>query len=286
MAFNFSNTFGPATINSISAKSVADMATDAIAQEATKYVGKYIPSTVVGTATSLSGISRLPNGEGVTNTTNRDPLDNYKVKLISATNLHSANPDQIERVVFDATPTVNEDRMVEYNAVSPIHMPGSVQVYKRTAARSFAISAPLISRTREEATKNMQILQTLRGWTMPYFGAASGTGSYSDPKGDGKMRASAELLGAPPDVLYLYAYSSSTSRDGKSHVNLNRIPVVLSQLGIAYPDDVDYLPTFFDNKEPMPVKMLVSIALLETHSPYEYEQFSLQSFKAGKLKHF
>jgi hypothetical protein len=176
---------------------------------------------------------------------------------------------------------------VEYSAVSPIHMPGSVQVYKRTNARSFGLSAPLISRTRQEATANMKILQLLRGWTMPYFGVGSGTGGYSDPKGDGsQVRTASELLGAPPDVLYFYAYSSPTSRNGTDQVNLNRIPVVLSSLGISYPDDVDYIPTTFSNKEPMPVKMLVNLTLLETHSPYEFEQFSLQNYKLGQLKHF
>ena len=94
------------------------------------------------------------------------------------------------------------------------------------------------------------------------------------------------MLGAPPDVLYLYAYSSPTSRDGKSHVNINRVPVVLSQLGIQYPDDVDYIHTFYANLEPMPTKMSVTLMLLETHSPFEYEQFSLQNFKAGRLNHF
>jgi hypothetical protein len=236
--------------------------------------------------TNVSG-STLLQASGVNTNSSTDPLNNYKVKLISCTGLKSASPSDIERVIFDVTPTFTEDRSVEYTPVSPIHMPGSVQVYKRSGARSFGIGAYLISRTREEATKNIAILQTLRGWTMPYFGSGSSTGRYSQPKdADAAKREASEILGAPPDVLYLYAYSSMSSRDGQSHVNINRVPVVLSSISISYPDDVDYIPTFNANKEPMPAKMMVNLTLLETHSPHDFERFSLQKFKAGKMVHF
>jgi hypothetical protein len=109
-----------------------------------------------------------------------------------------------------------------------------------------------------------------------------------------------ELLGAPPDVLYLYAYSTSdnNSRQVNYGVNINRVPVVLTGLEISYPNDVDYLPTFsnistglygvaYDNtSEPFPIKMDVTISLAETHSPREYENFSLALYKQGKLTGF
>lgn len=281
MASNFS----ASTLTKVDANSVSSTLSDAIAQANTntsKYMSSYVP-------TSVSKLIPSTNTQQSTATSKKpaDPLDNYKVKLISATTLHTASPGNVEYVVFNATPTVNEDRTVEYTPVSPIHMPGSVQVYKRTAARTFGLTIPLVSRTREEARDNMRILQTLRGWTMPYFGSGSSTGGTTEPKGPGStMRRSTELLGAPPDVLYFYAYSSPSSRDNKSHVNLNRIPVVISQLSISYPDDVDYIPTLQDNKEPMPVKMTVTLSLLETHAPIEFEQFSLQSYKSGKLQYF
>jgi hypothetical protein len=286
MAFNFST----ANITKIDANSVAKTINDAV-ERATKdvssYVGNYIPSNISGINATSAASALARASTTTTSTPSADPLDNFKVKLISATSLRNKNPADIERVVFNVSPTVTEDRSVEYSAVSPIHMPGSVQVYKRTNARTFAVSATLISRTRQEATANMKTLQLLRGWTLPYFGVGSGTGGYTDPKDDGtQLRTASELLGAPPDVLYFYAYSSSTSRKGTDHVNINRIPVVLSQLSIAYPDDVDYIPTTFSNKEPMPAKMLVTLSLLETHSPYEFEHFSLQNFKLGQLKHF
>jgi hypothetical protein len=109
-----------------------------------------------------------------------------------------------------------------------------------------------------------------------------------------------ELLGAPPDVLYLYAYSTGANdaRNVNYGVNINRVPVVLTGLEISYPNDVDYLPTFsntstglygvaYDNtSEPFPIKMDVTISLAETHSPREYENFSLSLYKQGKLTGF
>jgi hypothetical protein len=237
--------------------------------------------------TNVGGSTLLQAGGIPLTDSNAAPIDNYKVKLISCTGLNSGNPADIERVVFEVTPTFTEERAVEYTPVAPIHLPGSVQVYKRTNARTFGVAAYLISRTREEATANIAILQTLRGWTMPYFGSGSSTGRHSPVKDNpAGRREAAEILGAPPDVLYLYAYSSMTSRERQGHININRIPVVLSSLSISYPEDVDYIPTFSANREPMPTKMTVNLTLLETHSPHDFEQFSLQQFKAGKMTHF
>lgn len=247
-----------------------------------------------------------------------DPqLDNYKVKLISIASLRFDDPSRVERVIFNITPTFSETRSVDYAQVAPVHMPGGIQVYKKTNAREFSLTAHFISRNMDDATDNMYYLQTLRGWTMPYFGARSATGdgqrqqherdkssieaatSTSDA-GDNqqvgndedvvdtikrRLQADINLIGAPPDVLYLYAYSRQGSRDG-GLVNINRVPVVLSSLSISYPEDVDYIPTRFGNRDPMPVKMDVQITLLETHSPREYEQFSLSDFKSGKLVNF
>lgn len=100
-----------------------------------------------------------------------------------------------------------------------------------------------------------------------------------------EVSKSIELLGAPPEVLYLYAYSNNRSSRDKGWVNINKIPVVLTSLQITYPEDVDYIPSSL-NQEPFPVRIDVSVSLTETHSPLEYENFSLKDFKLGKLNHF
>lgn len=243
-------------------------------------------------------------------------VSNYKVRLVPISSLKFGDTSQIAntQVVFEVTPTFTESRQVAYSAVTPIHMPGSIQMYQSTSARSFDITATLIARNAADAAKNRQCLQTLRGWTMPYFGSTStltktnrdarinqslspsvNTLNPEDREKEIRQRiqdAGVELRGAPPDVLYLYAYSaeSSSVAGGRSGAtsNINRVPVVLTSLSIAYPDDVDYIPVADSsgNIEPFPVKMSVSLNLAETHSPREYERFDLNAFKAGTLANF
>lgn len=251
------------------------------------------------------------------------PGAQYKVRLVS-----SVDPNM--RVVFNVTPALSESRSVEYTPVTPVHMPGTIQVYKNTNSRTFSITAHLISRNSADASLNALYLQTLRAWTMPYFGKNSATnpntikerrnasGNQSQilrrtqqPDADYSGRQDGptaisneqqaervveqiksttyELLGAPPEILYLSAYSSprlaNRNEFGTLVFNLNKIPTVITNLGISYPEDVDYIPTYHNN-EPFPIKMDVTIDLAETHSPREYEMFSLQKYKLGQLTNF
>lgn len=246
--------------------------------------------------------------------------NNYKVRLVPIAALqYGSDPASIRTatVAFDVTPTFSESGSVEYSAITPVHLPGAIQVYKHTNSRSFEIGAHLVSRNVADALKNMQVLQMLRSWRLPYFGAtdtvsfgqqanrSAATGSSTtttlsaeDADAQAKQRIRSQgvqLRGAPPDVLYMYAYSTNgnDTRSG-APVNLNRIPVVMTSLNITYPDDVDYIPVYdmtggngpTTTTEPFPRKLDVSISLVETHSPYEYQQFDLQSYKLGNLASF
>jgi hypothetical protein len=253
-------------------------------------------------------------------TTPRDQTSiNFKVRLVSILEMVQGAPGDFKQVIFEVTPTLTESRSVDYSAVQPIHMPGGIQVYKFSGSRSFELNAHLISRNTADALQNMLYLQTLRSWTMPFFGNATSVGGSSSPQQaalpkdwstplmtpDQQMKSGIDqvksgsaggagtisLLGAPPEVLYLYGYSSSSNdnRQSMKGVNINRIPVVLTNINISYPEDVDYLPVEISptaNTEPFPVKMEVTLSLVETHSPTEYEQFSLENFKSGKLVNF
>lgn len=255
----------------------------------------------------------------------------YKVRLIPISSLvNGEDPSAIRasQVVFDVTPTFTESGGVEYTPVMPVHMPGAMQVYKNTSSRQFDISAHFISRNVADALKNMKYVQRLRGWRYPYFG---GTDTLTDANNQARReaeqrranqagtatstltdseRASAvkdrvqsegvQLRGAPPDVLYLYAYSNSQIdvRNNTGSVftptNINRIPVVVTSLTINYPEDVDYIPVYDLAKgapdavftQPWPVKIDVSITLAETHSPREFERFDLNAYKNGNLANF
>jgi hypothetical protein len=202
----------------------------------------------------------------------KEELGDYRVFLVSILDLtQSPNTGDIKRVIFKVTPQISESRSVDYTPVQPIHLPGGIQIYKFTGSRTFEISAHFISRNSTDALENIKLLQTLRSWTMPFFGATK------------------VLKGAPPEVLYLYGYSPSSSyRKNVNGININRIPVVMTSLSITYPEDVDYIQTKVGstNTEPFPVKMDVNISLIETHSPYEYERFDLIKFKKGELVSF
>ena len=194
--------------------------------------------------------------------------------------------DNTRKVVFEVSPDLIENRNVNYKSLDPIHMPGQIQVYGSTASRAFNIAnIRLVSRTPEEARKNLLILHTLRFWTMPRFGKDPGPGLGQ--------------IGQPPDVILLSAYSkvpgdiSRVTDANQTKGHLNRIPVVITQLSIPYPSDVDYIPTAADPNiqgdvggVPMPTIMTIDMSLIETHSPLQYENFSLSDFKNGTLPGF
>lgn len=214
-------------------------------------------------------------------------FNQYKVKLRS----------QVTQTVvaFDVTPEITETRSVNYKTMEPVHMPGGIHVYSGTSSRIFNINnIRLVSRTREEASKNLYRLNQLRGWAMPYFGINN-----------------TRLVGAPPDVLALSTYSlgaqdsanaaAGADQDAKNFLkrtrptNIHNIPCVLQQISIPYPSDVDYIDTqeltFPDGTEikagvPFPIMITVDLVLLETHSPREFAEFNLKDYRQGKLETF
>lgn len=274
------------------------------------------------TGTPLAQLSPLPqavpinfNGSISQSTNNDQSGINSKVRLVSVLSSNRNAPGILRKqVVFDVTPTFNESRSVEYTSVQPVHMPGGIQIYKHTNSPSFSIVAHFISRNTNDALKNIQNLQILRSWTRNFFGKSATTFSSgrSRDQSDAQLEPmnvadstdmsidriknstssnssiGVNLLGAPPEVLYLYGYSSqSVDRKNVVGVNINRIPVVLTTLDITYPEDVDYIPIqTTKGAEPFPVKMDVSMTVMETHSPIEYENFSLEAYKSGTLANF
>ena len=271
-------------------------------------------------ATTGQGPNPNPNAA----TPNDSLTSQFKVRLRRAldypyTNTLETNPGNVgqqkgrintQLVTFDVTPELTETRNVEYKTMNPIHMPGQIFVYGSTASRTFALSnVKLVSRTIEEATRNLQMLWTLRGWTMPYFGKGSSTldqfqsqfrqNMQSDPgiapadQAQLRRLRGQELLGKPPEVLLLNAYSrtQTITRDGRGipirsfPTNIANIPVVITSLVIPYSADVDYIPT--ENGEPFPRVMMLDIQLQETRAPGEFtKNFSLQQYRQGVLAGF
>lgn len=223
----------------------------------------------------------------------------FKVRLTASTSSDRLT-DKRRSVVFDVAPDLIENRNVNYKTLDPIHAPGQMYVYNNTSSRTFNLSnVKLISRTRQEASINLARLWTLRGWCMPAFGqpfdkikaedyAAQRTKNNIDDLIKFSLHPnSSYFLGRPPQVLLLSAYSRLGATMGTRGIgHLRRIPVVIQQLSIPYPSDVDYIPTDDDQPTPMPTILTIDLTLSETHSPTEYENFSLQDFREGNLPGF
>jgi hypothetical protein len=94
------------------------------------------------------------------------------------------------------------------------------------------------------------------------------------------------MLGAPPEVLKLSAYSNATNENGilNKMTNISAVPVVILSLNYTYTDDVDYIPTI--QGQPFPIVMTLSISLAESHSPQELEYFDIYKYRAGQLPGF
>lgn len=196
--------------------------------------------------------------------------------------------ERTRKVVFEVTPELIENRVVNYKTLDPVHMPGQIYVYSTTSSRTFNVAnIRLISRTPKEAQKNLENLHLMRFWTMPRFGRQS---TLEDTQ--------LGQLGQPPDVLLLSAYSNVPSTISRPNDalqkmgHINRVPVVITNLTVNYPSDIDYIPTAGNpaihdpGGQPMPTIMSVDLMLAETHSPLEYENFSLAQYKNGTLPGF
>jgi len=191
---------------------------------------------------------------------NSSKTNELKVKLVS----QPLN----ETILFEAMPSISESRNAGYDEFTPLQHPGDMLKYRATSSRSWSISAKLISRNSEDATRNLKTINIIRSWTMPFYGV----GTENEP-------ATKQYLGAPPQILTLTAY-------GK--MMIGPVKCVLESYNWQFPDSVDYLPAYPDGEEsgppsPFPVILNIELQLKESYSPAEFSGFNLMKFKNGEL---
>lgn len=138
-------------------------------------------------------------------------------------------------VKFDLTPTISESRSLNY-VDEGLPSPVGVVVYATTGNRRFTISSRFVSRNVGEAKCNYDYVNKLRSWTVP--------------QREGESRS------YRPPILRLNGYK-------KQFYN---IPVVITELTINYPEDVDYVET---DLAMVPILQNIELSLLETHSLFE-----------------
>ena len=201
--------------------------------------------------------------------TNQQQDDSHIVKLVEVGTSNT--------VAFVIMPEIAESRTVEYEAVAPPQSPAAFQKYKGTSSVQWSVNARLASRTTQEATENLRIINMLRGWTMPYFGENT---RIDFPN----------KLGAPPPVLTFSGFRGQM---------VGPVPVIITSLQWQFPQDVDYIPAEeFDITDsesgkymsttgrliPFPTVITVAIQLVETFSTDQFNGFSLSDFRVGQFK--
>ncbi len=188
--------------------------------------------------------------------------DSHKVKLIE-------RGVSGKSVIFDVMPEVVESRTVEYGAVAPPQYPTAFQKYKGTSSTQWTVNATLISRTTDEATRNLGILNILRGWTMPFFGTNT-------------AKTFPNKLGAPPPVLTFSGWRERM---------VGPVQVVITSLNWNFPQDVDYIPARRPEDGvnsvadiPFPTVIKLAIQLIESFSTDQVNGFNLDRFRYGDFE--
>lgn len=179
-------------------------------------------------------------------------------------------------LTFYAMPEIVENRSVEYEAVAPPQFPGAFQKYRGTTSVQYSVNATFVSRTVEEATRNLMYINRLRGWTMPMYGNKS----KNDPRFMNKT-------GAPPPVLKFKGFRESM---------VGEVPVVVTSLNWNWPRDVDYIQAFelIDDGGvypesgsaviPFPTVIQLAIQMVESFSTDQFNAFNLGEFRLGHFK--
>jgi hypothetical protein len=161
-------------------------------------------------------------------------------------------------VRFFVTPELNESRTVNYQEISELRQAGGLLIYIGTQARTYQLTARMVSRTQEEADMTYINTHTLKSWTVP---TKSKQSSGFDTENT-------------PMVLKLYGYGASKQIRG--------VPVVITSLSIDYPSTVSYIKS--SGGAWIPILQTFSIALKEARNADELTRgFNLQQYKEGTL---
>lgn len=239
----------------------------------------------VGAPTPTATSSKVPN--------------TYKTQTTSSTN--GADMKNLKPLSDDEIRSMLNYRTQKLSAITGIN-PNQVRHYKVGTSVSEGEKAYLHSQgVTNQVTTTLDKLTMLEAKQLRVFNStdknipsgaivrlpgALPTAVSSDAKRAASKQNNLKFLGAPPDVLYLTAYSDARDKGGELDrvTNIFRIPVVVTALTINYPNDVDYIPTI--EGQPFPIIMGLSVSLTESHSPREFEKFDLFQYREGTLPGF
>lgn len=170
--------------------------------------------------------------------------------------------DGPNEIIFKVMPRVDESGGADYESIIPVQHPGAIQKFRSSTPRTWSVSGRLVSRTVQEATENVQLLNMIRSWRMPFYG-------------EGTNSSMGQYLGAPPPILTLTAYGPTV---------IGPVKCVLTNYTWTFDNLIDYIPT--ENGEAFPVLLDVQLQLTESWSPAEFSSFNIVEYKKGNLADF
>ena len=174
--------------------------------------------------------------------------------------------DGQNKIIFDTMPKISMASAVSYQPKQFSQLPTAINYFENVAATAISISdIKFVSRTRQEATNNNQVIYYLRYLTKPNFGVGGN--------------------GMPPKILKLNGFNPLNDVKNENSSNamggINNITVVITAFDIDWPNDCDLIPD--DQLIATPIIRTGSLSLLEIHSPNQIANFDLKAFKSGQL---
>lgn len=167
-------------------------------------------------------------------------------------------------ILFPYTPRISMVTQAQYNVMDITHTNYDFHAYNKTSINQISIDAEFTAQTSEEANYVLAVLHFLRSATKMF--------SSQD-----------QFAGNPPPLVFLNGYGDYI---------LPNIPCVISQFSYTLPDDVDYIPTGFNDPASymidapefstrVPVISAFNIALQPVYSRSRVSEFSLEKFARG-----
>lgn len=162
-------------------------------------------------------------------------------------------------LVWQNTPNIFVSGTADYDSALMQGMNYPIRTFVNSTPPDLPVQAEFTANDTYEARYMLAVFAFLRGATKAYFGdAAVASGDY----------------GTPPPVL-LFEYMGDHG--------FNKVPVVISNYTIQYPDNVHYVPvTVGDTVTYVPTVSQITIALLPTYTPHKLRRrFDLDAVRSG-----
>jgi hypothetical protein len=155
------------------------------------------------------------------------------------------NLSDLGGVIFPYTPSINYEYKADYAPQTPVHSNFAINFYQRSSIGAISIAGKFTVSNNHDADMYLASLHLLRSLTRMRSGGATGGDSDS---------------GAPPPVCRLDAYGEFM---------LENVPVVVTNVRVELPDNVDYFTSFngqLNEMSSIPTVSTIAISCLPMYS--------------------